>query len=88
MRIKDGFLLRTIAGTNIVVPIAETVIDFKGMMILNDVSAKIWKFIEVDREYGEIVDFMLSTYEVDYETVKNDIDILLKKMEDNGVLVQ
>jgi len=88
MKIKDGFLLRTIAGTHIVVPVEDRVIEFKGMMVLNDISAKIWGFMDVDREYDDIVDFVLSEYETDSETVKKDLDALLQKMENSGVLVK
>ena len=87
MKIKDGYLLRTIADTHIVVPVAERVIEFKGMMILNDVSANIWEFMADDREYDDILAFILSTYEVDRETAQKDLDALLKRMEESGVLV-
>jgi len=88
MKIKDGYLLRTIAGTHIVVPVAERVIEFKGMMVLNDISAKIWEFLSDDRSYDEIVSHVLSIYETDEATVKKDLDDLLKKMDENGVLVK
>ena len=87
MRIKDGYMLRSIGGTYIVVPVAERVIEFKGMITLNEVSAKIWEFMAVDREYDEIVELVLSIFDTDIETVKRDLDALLKQMEDNGVLV-
>jgi hypothetical protein len=86
MRIKKGYLLRTIADTNIVVPVSERVIEFKGMITLNDVSANLWRFLEEEREYDEIVDFMVSEYEIDRETAGKDLDVLLAHMESSGVL--
>jgi len=86
MKIKEGYLLRTIADTNIVVPVAERVIDFKGMIVLNDSTAAIWRFMEKGREYGEIVDYMISTYDIDKETAQKDLNAWLKQMEDRGIL--
>ena len=33
---KDGYLVREIADSYVVVPVGERVIDFKGIMTLND----------------------------------------------------
>jgi len=86
MKIKGGFLLREIAGTQIVVPIGERVIDFKGMMILNDVSATVWSFMSEDRTFDDILGFILETYEVDRLTAKGDLTRLIEQMEESGVL--
>jgi len=88
MKIKEGYLLRKIADTHIVVPTEGRVIEFKGMMVLNSVSAKIWEFMTVDRKYDEIINFVLSTYEIDHQTASRDLNVLLEKMKDNGVLAQ
>lgn len=79
-------MLRTIADTNIVVPVAERVIDFKGMITLNDVSANIWRYLEEEHGYDEVIDFMVSEYNIDKETADQDLKVLLKNMEENGVL--
>ena len=46
MKIKEGFVLRTIAGSNIVVPVGAASIDFNGMITLNDSGAFLWKELE------------------------------------------
>lgn len=86
MKIKDGYLLRTIADTNIVVPVSERVIEFKGMITLNDVSADIWRFLETEREYDEVVDYMMTEYGISKETATEDFSALLAQMEQSGVL--
>jgi len=86
MKIKSGYLLRTIADTNIVVPISERVIEFKGLITLNDVSADIWRFLETDKSFDEIVTYMTNEYGIDKETAEKDLTVLLQKMEDNGLL--
>ena len=86
MRIKEGFLLREIAGTHIVVPVGERVIDFKGMMILNSLSADVWSFLSEHRSYEEVVEYILETYEVDRRTAESDLNDLIERMEASGVI--
>ena len=88
MKIKDGYLLRKIADTNIVVPVAERVIDFKGMILLNDVSACIWEFLSEDREYADIIDHVVSIYDVGRDTAGRDLDVFINQMETGGVLIK
>ena len=39
MKIKEGFILRNVAGSNVVVPVGQATVDFNGMMSLNDTGA-------------------------------------------------
>ena len=86
MKIRDGFILRTIADTHIVVPVADRVIEFKGMITLNEVSAGVWNFLQTDRSYDDVLEYILSIYEIDRETATNDLNELLDQMENGGVL--
>ena len=42
MKIREGFLLRNVAGNNVVVPIGQATLDFNGMMSLNETGAFIF----------------------------------------------
>jgi len=86
MKIKEGFLLREIANTHVVVPVAERVIDFKGMMILNGVSPAIVEYMREHRTQEEILAYILDEFDIDKETAENDLNKLIDQMEANGVL--
>ena len=86
MKIKNGYLLREIADTHIVVPIAERVIEFKGMMVLNEISAKIWNYLQEDRTFDQVLDYILSIYDIDEETARSDVSGMLDQMQASGVL--
>ena len=86
MKIKDGFVLRTIAGTTIVVPVGERVSDFNDMLTLNDISVKIWEYLHEDRTFDELLDYITSVYDIDEEHAANDLKNLLTKMVSCGVL--
>lgn len=74
MKIKEGYLLREVAGSNIVVPVGEGSIDFSGVITLNEVGAFIWKVLEKGASKEEILEKMLSEYDVDPKTAENDIN--------------
>ncbi len=74
MKIKDGYLLREVAGSNIVVPVGEGVMDFSGVITLNEVGAFIWRLLEKDIAKEEIVSRMLDEYDVDRTVAEQDVE--------------
>ena len=46
MKIKEGFVLRTVMGNNVVVAVGEASKSFRGMIKLNGTATAIWKLIE------------------------------------------
>jgi len=88
MKIKDGFVLRTIADENIVISVGEKVVEHNGMISLNGISAKIWEYLQQDRTFDELLAHILSLYDIDEETARSDLIKLIVQMETNGVLEQ
>ena len=88
MKIKDGFLLRKIAGANIAVPIGERIAEFNGTITLRGISAQIWELLEEDRTFEDLLAHILSIYDVDEETAKNDLKKTIEQLESNGLLEQ
>ncbi len=80
MKIKEGYLLRQVAGSNIVVPVGEGSMDFSGVITLNEVGAFIWQILEKGADKQEILDKMLAEYDVSKETAEKDIDEYIEKL--------
>lgn len=81
MKIKDGYLLREVAGSFIVVPIGEGAIDFSGVISLNEVGAFLWHVLEKDSTDEELLQAILNEYDIDSETAKNDIAEFVEKLK-------
>lgn len=81
MKIKDGYLLREVAGTHIVVPIGAGAMDFSGVISLNEVGAFIWNQLESETTKEKILEALLSEYNVDRETALADIDEFIEKLK-------
>lgn len=81
MKIKEGFLLRNVAGNHVVVPIGQATLDFNGMMSLNDTGAFIFgKMIEgITRD--ELIEAVKQEYDIDYELAQKDVDAFIEKVK-------
>ena len=68
MKIKEGFILREVAGNYIVVAVGEAVKNFNGVINLNESGAFLWKILSqgVENE-SQLVDALLGEYDVEKE---------------------
>lgn len=82
MKIKDGFVLREVAGSYIVVAVGEAVKTFKGIVNLNETGAFLWKILEKGATKDEMLKKLLAEYDVDEETAKADIDGFVNKLQE------
>lgn len=87
MKIKDGFLLREVAGNYVVVAIGEDVLDFNAVITVNELGAIIWKGIEEGKDKLQIIDEILSEYNVDRETVSKDFNEFITQLKTNNIIV-
>lgn len=82
MKIKEGFILRNVAGSNIVVPFGDRCLDFNGMITLNDTGAFIWKQLENDADEAAIVKAILAEYDVAEEKAVQCVKDFLEKLRE------
>ena len=86
MKIKDGFILRSIAGSNIIVPIGHQNIDFNGIMTVNETGMFLWDLLLKGAEKEDLLKALLSEYEVDEATASKDIDLFISRLEGAGLV--
>lgn len=86
MKIKNGYLLREVAGNYIVVPVGEGTMNFSGVINLNEVGAFLWKALESDISEEELTDKLLGEYDIDKATAVNDIKEFVDKLRGEGIL--
>lgn len=87
MRIKDGFMLRQVAGSYIVIGIGEEAVDFNGMITVNETGAFLWSILAEGATKEEMLAKLLKEYDVDEETAKKDITDFLVKLNDGKLLI-
>ena len=86
MKVKEGFVLRTIAGTNIVVPVGAATAQFNGMITLNDSGAFLWRELEKGSDVDSLTEALLKEYDVDEKTARSCAAGFIAKLEEAGCL--
>ena len=86
MKVKEGFVLRSVAGSNVVVPVGAASVDFNGMITLNDSGAFLWRELEKGADVDSLTAALLREYEVDEETVRKCAADFTEKLLDAGCL--
>lgn len=88
MKIKEGYLLREVAGSSVVIPLGKSSVDFNGMITLSETGAFLWKKIEQGADEKELVAALLEEYDIDEETAKTDTKAFLKKLRDAELVTE
>ena len=61
MKIKDGFVLKTIAGSTVAVPVGDNLVNLQLMLTLNESGAFLWNLLENSATEDELVQKILTT---------------------------
>lgn len=86
MKIKDGFLLKKIAGSTVVVPVGDTLVNLQLMLSLNESGAFLWQQLQKDCTKDDLLAAMQAEYDVDAATAAADIDAFLNTLKENHIL--
>lgn len=85
MKIKDGFLLRRVAGETVVLPVGGE-LDLNMMITLNDTGTFLWERLQSETDENTLVAALLAEYDVDEATAKKSVAAFVKKLNENGFL--
>lgn len=86
MKVHKEFVLREIAGDYVIIPTGKTVLTFNGLITVNEVGADLWKMLQSDVTFEDLLQGILSEYDVDEETAREDIREFLDTLIRGGIL--
>jgi len=84
VKIKDSFVLRNIAGINTVIS-ADPASGFDGMITLNETGVFMWNILKNGATVDELIDAVVSEYEIDKETATTDSNEFISKLQSINV---
>ncbi len=85
MKLKDGFVLRDVAGQTVVLPSGGD-LDLNMMITLNDTGKFLWKQLEIEKQEADLVDALLSEYDVNRQTAESAVAGFVAKLNEYGFL--
>lgn len=86
MKVQKEFVLREIAGDYVIIPTGKTALTFNGLITVNEVGADLWKMLQSDVTFEDLLQGILSEYDVDEETAREDIREFLDTLIRGGIL--
>lgn len=86
MKIKEGYILREVAGSHVVLPLGEATIDFNGMASLNDTGLFLFQKMQEDVTEDELVKALLDRYDIDEESARKDVENFVNKIKGAGII--
>lgn len=88
MKRSTSFLLRQVAGRQVVVPLGKAAVDFPGMLTLNDSGVFLWDLLAQEQTQESLVEAMCDRYEVTRELAREDIEGFLTKLRSVGAITE
>ncbi len=86
MKIKEGFIRKTIAGSEVVLAVGKAAEQFNGTITLNGSGKLLWELLEAGCEQSDLVQKILDAYEIDEETARADVERFLSGLRKYSIL--
>lgn len=88
MKLKDGLILREVAGQYVIVPTGKRVREVTSIVYISSSGAYLWDYMKGHEfEKEDLVQRILEHYEgVTREKAAEDIEKFLKTLADNNIL--
>ena len=86
MKLKEGFILREVAGEHVVLSVSSDV-DLNGMITLNETGCTLWKRLEQESTLDDLTAALLAEYEVDQPTAHAAAARFVEKLKELDLLV-
>ena len=83
---KNGYLLRELGNSYVIVPIAGNQLKFHDMLSLNETGAFLWEQLREEKTEEELLEAVLLDYQVEEETARKDIREFIDQAVKAGIL--
>ena len=86
MKIKEGFLLKEIDDTGIVVATGKASKKFNNVITLNQTGILLWKKLSEGCEKDALVKALTDIYDIDEFSADRDVEAFLQNAKDANVI--
>ncbi|MBQ3504494.1 MAG: PqqD family protein [Oscillospiraceae bacterium] len=86
MKLKDGFILRTVAGQTVVLPTGDE-LDLNMMITLNDTGKFLWELLQTETDEAALTAELLKEYDVDEATAAKAVAGFVEKLREHDFLM-
>ncbi|MBQ3000267.1 MAG: PqqD family protein [Oscillospiraceae bacterium] len=83
---SEDFLLREVAGSQVLVPVGAATRDFAGIVTLNSVGVQLWDALETEQTKESLAKVLTDRYEVSAERAMADVEKFLQNLQEVGAV--
>lgn len=77
---NEAFILRNVAGSQVVIPVGTAAEKFPGMLTLNESGCFLWELLATEQTEQTLVEALLNRYEVSAEQAAEDVQKFLEPL--------
>ena len=81
MKLKDGFVLRTVAGETVVLPSGDAT-NFDMMITLNETGRFLWERLETETDEAALTKALLAEYDVTEERAAASVAAFVARLKE------
>ncbi len=85
---NENFLLREVAGSQVLVPVGDAVTTFAGMLTLNASGVHLWNALETEQTEASLVAVLLAHYEATETQAAADVEKFIAKLRSVGAVLE
>lgn len=86
MKIKEGYILGSVAGESVVLPTGDD-LDINVMITLNDTARFLWEQLQVDKTEEDLLQAVIVNYkDVDVDEAKRFISEFVNNLKEHDFL--
>lgn len=87
MKINENFVLKSIAGEAVVMPVGEAVNKINGMIKLNPTAEIMWKALETESTIEDVISVVRANCQnINEDAIIEDIVAFTEKLRNLGIL--
>ena len=83
---SEDFLLREVAGSQVLVPVGAAVGEFAGIVTLNGSGVHLWNALETEQTIQSLAAVLMQHYAVSLEQATADAEKFTQKLQEVGAV--
>ena len=83
---KENYLLKEIAGDNILIARGDEALVVKGVFVFNETGATIWNAMNNAVSEDDLSDILVTSYGIEKKQAEMDVSAFIKKMQENQLI--
>lgn len=88
MKVSNDFILRSIAGEHLLIPVGDAALSVRGLIALSESGLLLFEQLKDGCSRQELISKLLSEYEVSAAEAEADTDAFLDQLRQLNMLVE